>query len=206
MNKDTVLIENTIEDLRYLAGTWNANVDDHVLRRSSTTVRLLLVEGMLQRAWRSAGFDKEPFVLAPRLECFLESAGGTRIVAAVAGGGNYAGMDSAFAMVNEGNEAVAPEPNVDPLAFRFTLRGFVNSCGIFAERQRISRREIIKYVANKLGSAHYDTRRDDSISAVLSRVSRQFDLFGKDAVYFELLSTGQHVAKSPDVQRLIALA
>jgi hypothetical protein len=71
MSQDLELVNAVASDLRFIAGTWGAQVDDDSLRRGSTQLRMLLVEGLLQRAWKAAGFGREPIIKAPKIEPFL---------------------------------------------------------------------------------------------------------------------------------------
>jgi hypothetical protein len=98
MSQDLELINAVASDLRFIAGTWGTQVDDDSLRRGSVQLRMLLVEGLLQRAWKAAGFGREPIIKAPKLEPLLAS--NKDIEFAVAGGGNYEGVQGAFAILN----------------------------------------------------------------------------------------------------------
>ena len=76
----------------------------------------------------------------------------------------------------------------------------------------INREEVIKYVANKLGGAHYDSSRKPKTSArdvslgekytLLDSVRSSTMLADKNAIYYELLSIGQRLVNSKDVQEL----
>lgn len=54
------LIETVASDITFLQEEWGDYVTDHSLRRGSVILRRLLVEGHYQRAWKLAGFEKEP--------------------------------------------------------------------------------------------------------------------------------------------------
>lgn len=56
MLSEEQLIDIVGADLLFLREEWEASIDDHSLRRSSTVLRRLLVENELQRAWKKAGF------------------------------------------------------------------------------------------------------------------------------------------------------
>ena len=87
-----------------------------------------------------------------------------------------------------------------------TLANFMPSLCIFAQGKEISRRMLIQYVANKLGGAHWSPGRgktkQDMLFALLDQVSQNVILADKNAVYFELLSIGQALVNSPDIQTL----
>lgn len=87
-----------------------------------------------------------------------------------------------------------------------TLANFMPSPCIIAQGKEISRRILIQYVANKLGGAHWDPgrgkKKKDMLFALLDQVSQRISLADKNAVYFELLSVGQALVNSPDIQTL----
>lgn len=105
MDPDLELVKTVASDLRFLASTWGTRVDDDSLRRGSAQLRMLLVEGVLQRAWKSLGFNREPIIKAPYLEPFLHVNADVQL--ALAGGGNYEGVQGAFALF----KATGPKPD-----------------------------------------------------------------------------------------------
>lgn len=71
----------------------------------------------------------------------------------------------------------------------------------------VPRRIVIKFVSNKLGGAHHDAKRGRTEEVRLfSRLDsmQQVRLLDKPAVYFELLSAGQALVRSDDINKLIA--
>jgi len=76
----------------------------------------------------------------------------------------------------------------------------------------INREEVIKYVSNKLGGAHYDSSRKPRASsrgvsleekyALLDSARNSTMLADKNAIYYELLSIGQRLVNSKDVQQV----
>ena len=70
----------------------------------------------------------------------------------------------------------------------------------------VSRRTLIKYVANKIGGAHLDSKRDDTegpLFRILDRLRAERVQADKPVIYFELLAIGQALAASPDMLKLI---
>lgn len=72
----------------------------------------------------------------------------------------------------------------------------------------VNRREVIQYVAHKLGGAHFDpgrSRKGDDRLEVLDRLAQtQLEIAGKrpiNAVYVELLSIAESLAESGDASR-----
>ena len=70
----------------------------------------------------------------------------------------------------------------------------------------VSRRTLIKYIANKLGGAHLDSKRDDPegpLFRILDRLRAERVQADKPVIYFELLAIGQALAASPDMLKLM---
>lgn len=204
------LLEVVTADLVFLREEWDEEVDDHSLRRSSTILRRLLVDNELQRAWKAAGFEKEPVIEASTLQNLIESAPLDKVAFAAAGGAKYKGVEMRGAILR--NYAMTPEQvqkeNQQGVpSARFGLRAFIEAPCVVVKGKLISRRVLIKYVSNKLGGAHHDSKRGKTDEELLfSRLdgTQQIRLLDKPAVYFELLSVGQALLSSGDIARLIA--
>jgi hypothetical protein len=92
------------------------------------------------------------------------------------------------------------------------LGAFLKQTSLVVNGVLINREEIIKYVANKLGGAHYDDSRDDSTGTgdisleqkykLLDGVRSGIAVADRNAIYYELLSIGQRVVNSRDVRQL----
>lgn len=204
------LLEVVVSDLEFLRNEWDEEVDDHSLRRTSPILRRLLVENELQRAWKVAGFEKEPLIEASTLQPLLEGAPLDKIEFAAAGGAKYKGAELRGAIAL--NYAMTPEEVKKEHArgvpsATFGLRAFIEAPAVVVRGRLVPRRVVIKYVANKLGGAHHDVKRGKSDEELLfARLDRakQFVLLDKPAIYFELLSAGQALTKSRDIERLIS--
>ncbi len=88
------LIRATLGDLTYLKREWHASVDNETVRMTSGILRRLLIDdgGTYGRAWRAAGLADGPKVVAPRIEGLLERGNDRRLVFALAGGADFAGV------------------------------------------------------------------------------------------------------------------
>jgi hypothetical protein len=85
----------------------------------------------------------------------------------------------------------------------YSLSPFLASPAVVINGHVVKRRDVVKYVANKLGGAHLDSSRkstEDTYRLLDSAVT--VEIAGKSAVYFELVSIGQAVARSEDARRL----
>ena len=203
------------EDLEYIRDTWR-DISEASLRRGSVTLRRLLIDDELLRAWKAVGF-KEGFTLkAPRADTLLESPESGSIHVIISGGGMLEGMTMGLATINAGRRAIKVM-NGNPMEHSFRLKEFMSSTSIYVERTKISRHEIINYVANKLGGAHTDFTRGGGKGLKQSILDRNVGKFrfggqipskfeGVNAVYFELLFIGQLVALSEDAGRFLETA
>lgn len=193
-----------LDDLRYLKTTWNQEeINDDFLRRDSTILRRLLVNGDLQRYRRAIGLRGEIRVMAPDLNYQLSGANRKDIIIASAGGTRHRGASSVGLLTMR-----VPLPPPVPGAHEdreWRMSSYLDAPCIVANGVSIRRRDVINYVANKLGGAHYDEARKkkDSAYAVLDAIKGQIELIEKEIIFFELLAIGQAIAASPDVAKML---
>lgn len=111
------------------------------------------------------------------------------------------------ALVFESDEALTQAQikkisELGPAESKQTLTEFANSACMIVEGTPINRLELIKYVTNKLGGAHYDSKREKEYQRLLDYVGQTYTVAGKNGIYFELFSTGQRLVRSPDIENL----
>ena len=210
MSSSPVLLRVVAEDILYLRQEWGQDVEDASLRRGSTVLRRLLVEGDLQRAWRATGFSAAPSIPTYIVEPVLTLFDSRRITLASAGGAVFHGAQLSGQLMLDyaaSQEEILKHMNLGLPSATLTLRDFTEGVAILVRGERVRRRHVIKYVANKLGGAHHDTKRgrgiEDQLYALLDGFRDDPLLLGKPVVYFELLSIGQAVASAPDIQQLL---
>jgi len=202
------LVQIVSEDLQYLKEEWNESVEDSALKRGNTVLRRLLVQNELQRAWRAVGLPSQPLIRASALKPILDEIPREKIVLAGAGGARYKGIElrgiliANYAMnkteIKSQHEAGVPSA-------KMKLCDFIDAPCVVVSGELVPRRMLINYIANKLGGAHFDTKRktDERIFALLDEARAKFKFAEKPAVYFELLSIGQAVAHCEDVSRFL---
>jgi hypothetical protein len=218
------LLETTLEDLRHIANETQPECDDHQLRRVSVQLRRLLVDGAYVHAWKLLRLEpKSPTVVAFRLRADDLQPGDF----AVAGGGQISGVSVGNAKFMPGR-ALSPEEikalyerEKNDIAFKFSLSEYKDSCAAHVAGRKISRRQLVQYIANKKGGAHLDHKRkkdEEAYSALDSALanpiifggrpaqSGQPAVPGKNAIYLELLSIGQFLIQSPDTKRFMEAA
>jgi hypothetical protein len=146
---------------------------------------------------------------------------------AVAGGGNLGALSIANAKFIGGHALSADEVKAryerekNDLAYTFSLSEYKDSCAVYVIAQKISRKQLVQYIANKKGGAHLDHKRkkdeqaysalDNALASPLVFGGRpaqkdQANLPGRNAVYLELLSIGQFLTNSPDTKRFMEAA
>ena len=208
--RNNELLEIVAEDISYLQEEWGHAIGNHALRRGSTVLRSLLVQQQLHRAWNLAGFDGKLQITASSLKETLKIIPKEKIIFAAAGGAFYKDVAIRGALViDKANLTESEISAIDSAGFpeeTSVLHEFVEAPCIVAEGQVISRRTLINYVANALGGAHYDPKRDrkktGKVFSLLDRAATKFEFEDKNLVYFELLAIGQSIAKSRDVENL----
>lgn len=174
------------EDLEWLKQDWwtnqGADLSPADVRRGSASVALLLSQGLMGRAWRAHGFDREPSVIAPDLEALAEQKGLQLEMspALVAGGGRVANVEmimvGAFRVDNpttgvpadadEGfavkvgaiarDTSTGAEPRDALIHKEWRVSQYLKAVGAVRKGQRISRQQIIAYFRNYAGGAHLD--------------------------------------------------
>src|SRR5450756_1427550 len=93
---------SVLEDIEWLRDEWWLGpadlLSDGDLRRASAVLGLLLVDGLLQRAWRHYGFDGEPSIDGPDLAALATHHGVDleHAVGVIAGGARTVGTDTGF--------------------------------------------------------------------------------------------------------------
>ncbi len=208
MHRDSLrVLAIVVSHLRSLRDEWNASATDELLTRSLNSLRILLVDQQYCRAWQIAGFPKQPEIPA------TSGGQGEGIVTSQAGGGEFSNI-TLVQSTTMFNRAMSDEEvkerfaqfKAQSLAPLLPLSAYVKSTCIIHSGQRISRGELIKYVANKLGGTHIDQKdrpKDAAKFAALDNLMATWRLADKRGPYYELLSIGQAVGRSRDADRLL---
>lgn len=197
-------LKTIIEDVEYLRLTWNPKTTSSKLRRDCVILRRLFVDNDFYKAWNFLRIKEKPRIIAPKVEFYLEADTSNTIDFLVAGGGEFSKVQFACLMHQKRKVELKFSKDVNPIEHDFSLEQFLKSLSIYVFGVNISRLEVIKYVSNKLGSAHLDSSRSGSLGLKFAALDENFErLVFKDAddqeqllVYLELLSIGQLFAKS----------
>jgi hypothetical protein len=202
-----------IDDLKYLRETWNQDViDDNFLRRDSTILRRLLIDGgggLLRRYRKQMGARGDVRVEAVDLNEQLVGLDAAFIKFASAGGARHSGMQVAGGMMYGAamSEETIRARDERGLTFRdIPLSRYLDSPCLVIEGTKIRRRDVIQYIANKKGGVHYDTGRDRARDKAFQALDRFFgttQIADKEAVYFELLAIGQALVAAPEIAAIL---
>ncbi len=230
---DIELVRVVKEDLDRLTKEWNQDIDDASLRQASTILRSLLIEGKLLKV--AGYFHMQIRVMTP-LSCKDQKFTNIdKMQFFQCGGARYHGMEirdieySDQPLSQEANKKLANAKPGDTMSVEemrrllpFNTRDepspeqsyperlpiFLKQASFIIEGQKINREEVIKYVANKLGGAHYDTDRDanrplEAKYILMDKVHEgRIKVAEKNLIYYELLSIGQRIVNSKDIQKL----
>ena len=235
MNASEIELIRTVKsDLMYIKRKWNQKIDDDDLRRDSIILRRLLVNDDFGKAWRLVGFSKQPKVeYFDGSQIFFKDVLPGNIVFALSGGANYQGCEVAgFRILNFAMTPahVKERSNQLPIKSEAALSSFLRSCCIVAQGEMINRSDLISYIANKLGGAHFDNKRSaddikkkfDKLDEIRDRVNKLINRSGIHNIksgkkaqllimnisfeFFELLSIGQAVALAKDTEAFLKRA
>lgn len=204
------------EDLDFLSREWNQDIDDASLRRASPILRSLLIEGKLGKIAHDC--EKSLRIMAPAINRVITETELKEKVYFQAGGAKYKGMEvQAISIVNRAlseNEIKANyerDKKAIGKSYPVKLGVFLRQPSFVVDGILIYREEVIKYVSNKLGGAHYDDARETDAKGeaalnrkylLLDKVRSGTNIADKNAIYYELLSIGQRVVNSRDVRHL----
>lgn len=192
-----------LADLEYLVSNWSAgDVSDRELRRNSTLLRRFLVEGDLLKAWLAV-VGREPYLVPARAlerpkSTAVRSAEYVTVNTVTQPGGQTHQVMVFTGPLNEGPAPVVVVPEA-PMNIKKFVEGFcVVIDGVF-----IRRREVVQFVANKAGGAHYDKDRTKPYQRAVDAMA-SFRVMDRHAMYYEMLGIGQALASAPDTSRLVA--
>ena len=95
-----------------------------------------------------------------------------------------------------------------------SLDQFLSQTSFIVHGVKISRRTAIKYVANKLGGAHYDEKKKNSFkpigyqkkkkrSSLYLTLYNPMQVMDRNPIYYEMIGIGQKVVHSKNTDKLI---
>jgi hypothetical protein len=184
------------------------------MRRSSTVLRYLLVDSprWLLKGWPHVGLKGQPHVAALSLGPLLKRFPLDWIKFAYVGGAKL--KVGSVGAICTWSDDLNRQQIQETLGFgsiyhieSFKLTKFLESPCMVIQGVKVTREDVMKYIANKLGGAHLDPTRKTSSSleqkyTLLDRVRAGLYLVGRDSIYYELLSIGRNLIESPEIRML----
>jgi hypothetical protein len=192
---DLSLISVVNEHLSQLSRLSVFDASEGRLTVASASLRSLLVDDLLGRAWKASQIGGP---MTFKTWCIVSTQGDDAV--AYCGGGD-----------------IIPGHSLS-ICWNARLEQRTLSLGDFRQRARIqigntkiSTIELVQYVANTKGGAHFDPKSTHKpVFELLRRLEADeldglpFQINGRNMLHHEILSIGQAVAKSPEVARLSA--
>lgn len=195
------LIKVVHEDLTYLATQWpKGEVRDDEIRRSSTVLRRLFTYRELIQVWVTVMGQKDYIVKGDYIEIRdakrLAEVDFATASPADQGSGMKIFSAVVFNKIQNGAEPIRIAQQ------EVGLKKYLNQTACVISGIPINRDELVQFVANKLGGAHYDDGRhrprEQSISAM-----EQYSVGNRPALIHEMLSCGQALAASSSTSELL---
>jgi hypothetical protein len=195
MDLDRRLLSTTVAHLDILAGIGRHDASEAAVRASSGSLRALLVERMLSQAWNAAKLGGPITIPTWR----FTTRPGPGVVGYCGGAEILPGVP-----VSIGFNATLEQATLN-------LHDFCKQSRIIAGLTTISTVELVQYVSNTMGGAHWDPgSRRKSVSEELRRLDSGEDspipmlVNGRNLLHHEVLSLVQAVLGSPEIARLRA--
>ena len=207
------------DDLVFLRSLNYSRPSRTEIRVASSILRRLLHEGMYFGAWRIAELEEEPRISAVDLQGVVSGIELRYIHYAYAGGAKTEGAHhKGYVLLvipraeaeAEGQDVVLRrvQQRIKPGVTRtFLLQEFCVSPAVISGGASVSRVDVVRYVANKLGGVHWDNQRGGWTDPVGSRhrlLDEQHLVVGRlPAALYEVISIAQCIAASEDTSRYI---
>jgi hypothetical protein len=194
------LIAVVRDDLSYLVNDWpGGEIRDDEIRRSSAVLRRLFNYRDLVKVWVTVVGKQDflvpsSFIHVADINRLREVNFATSSPAQNVGMKIFAAME--FNKIQEGPAPVSIKEEVAP------LKRYLNQPACVISGVLITREELVQFVANKLGGAHFDDGRDKPNERVI-QVMTQYVIGNRPALIHEMLSCGQVLAGSESTKELI---
>lgn len=195
------LIKVVHEDVTYLAAHWpKGEVRDDEIRRSSTVLRRLLTYRDLIQVWVTVVGQKDYLVTGDYIE-IRDTTRLNEVDYATASPANQGGGMRVFAALVFNKIQNGPEP-IAITRQEVSLKRYLNQTACVISGVPLGRDELVQFVANKLGGAHFDDGRqkprEQSIAAM-----EQYSVGNRPALIHEMLSIAQALASSQSTIELL---
>ncbi len=199
--RERELLRITAADLQYIADRWNVNPTDDDLRRDAAMLRRLLVEGDLLRAVQL--LETSFYILATIDITGLIEIAKTEFY--LAGGGRIVGVGTVQALLVTAGKDIKHDFIKGSRNQKYDIGQFMATPCLVYEGDAFNRVELIKYIANKSGGAHYEIEEKKlARMRALDNAHQYMRTLGeRSPVYYELMSAGQALTKTKYSQQLL---
>lgn len=165
MTPDKELDITIYEDLAHLAKLWDTSDTKNAdIRNSVHILRRLLIYGDLQKSANSRKF--ELVIDAPDLKPYIKASRYGLVEFYQAGGANVLGVYVSGSMVSKGQShrlgRIMKEHHPDKVV-QLNIQSFLRQQCFSFKGEFVTREDVIKYVANKAGNAHFDRKGRDVV-------------------------------------------
>lgn len=194
MKPDRELDITILEDLDHLSDLWNTSeTKNSAIRNSVHILRRLLIYNDLQKSANSRKF--QILIDAPDVKPFIKATRYGLIDFYQCGGTNVLGVHIAGSFVHSKRshrlERIMREHHPDHRV-QLNLTSFLRQQVFSFKGEFVTRADIIKYVANKAGSAHFDRKgRDETIERIRSAVNMKLEKDGTPSFGFNVNAFGK---------------
>lgn len=196
----TGLITVVREDIQYLVRDWpSGDIRDDEIRRSSTVLRRLFTYRDLIKVWVTV-IGKKDFMVPSSFIRIDDISRIQEVDFASSSNAQNVGMKifaaMAFNKIQDGTPPISTHTEVAP------LKRYLNQPACVISGVVITRDELVKFVASKLGASHFDEKRQNSQERSIQAMT-QYSIGYRPALIHEMLSCGQLLAASSSTIELL---
>jgi hypothetical protein len=199
------------EDLELLKNSWTHQYPEPDIRRGSAILRRLLIENQYMNAWKHVGFDKQPTLNAVDLLSLVEGIPESQIIVSLAMGAHYRDTYWAGICLTSNNMRIKTHDSMFnsqsyPGEKTYYLSDYLSSSSGIANSKHITRKDVIKYIANVLGGVHINQKQRKEEQKLIARVEKfhkKIKLQQSDGLLIELTAIAQAIGHSTDCSKLI---
>ena len=206
---DLHLNKKVLEDLVYLKETWKKEIDETIIRQSSHILRSLLVESELMKVKNA--LNAKLRILVSNYTKLTSNNQNMKFF--MPGGATFDAKPKItnFKIINRAlsetevtqlhKQMITDEKNL------VQINKFCKAIAFIIDGTQITKDELIKYVCNKLGGVHYDTKRNDKFLdkkyKLLDGINKSMAVQSLNPVYSSIQGIGQDIVNSPDLEEFL---
>ncbi len=217
MKIDLLFLKTVLEDLEFLQNEWGKDITEAQIRRNSPVLRSLLVEGKIKEA--GTMLNQKIRILSP-LVCLEENLPELDSIVFFMSGGAKTSKGFIESIIqynkalseNEIKKMYLRRKELESKSKPVKVDTYLNQVSFIYGKAKIKRKTVIKYVCNKLGGAHYDSKREFPVSAeteveneqyiFLDTIYSTWKALDMNVIHLEMLGIGQRFINSNDVRKL----